>query len=188
MPKLSDLVPLNSILPFNIGLSSASEETMISCLGRPEPPLTIEDQPDHASAAVKALLVDEHIAQVHAHGIRPAVNSLRTALTNAFKDFPELATALRADGMLVVRLRRPTSGIPSHKISNHSWGTAIDFMLAGQNAPGATGDRLPYFVALLIPYFNHEGWYSGVGFHDDMHFEVADTTIQKWAADGLLKP
>jgi len=44
-------------------------------------------------------------------------------------------------------------------------------------------------IAALIPFFNDEGWFSGVGFsssEDDTHFEVAEETIRKWAQDGDL--
>jgi len=49
MSKFSEFVPLSSITPFNLGLSSATQETMISLLGRPKLPLTAQDQPDHVS-------------------------------------------------------------------------------------------------------------------------------------------
>jgi len=90
--------------------------------------------------------------------------------------------------MLVVRLMRPTSGIPTAKISNHSWGTAIDFNIDGGVPPGNTGQSIPTGIAKLVPYFNRAGWYSGIAFHDDMHFEVAEETIKQWSASGQLKP
>lgn len=188
MTELTDMVPLASVSPFNAGISSAREETMISCLGRPHMPLTTAIQNDHVSDAVKVLLVSGKVGNVALYGIRPAVQSMIEALTAAFADHPELEPALRSDGMLCVRLRRPTSGKPTTKISNHAWGTAVDFMLDGHNAPGATGDNIPRFVALLIPYLNKAGWYSGVAFHDDMHFEAADETVRRWAGEGALKP
>jgi hypothetical protein len=40
MSKFSDMVPLSSMTPFNAGLSSATQETMISLLGRPLLPLS----------------------------------------------------------------------------------------------------------------------------------------------------
>jgi hypothetical protein len=46
-------------------------------------------------------------------------------------------------------------------------------------------------IAALIPFFNDEGWFSGVGFsssEDDTHFEVAEETIQAWAVEGLFDP
>ena len=60
------------------------------------------------------------------------------------------------------------------------------FKLTGGDAPGDTGTTVPLWVALLVPYFNNAGWYSGISFQDAMHFEVADGTIRKWQQDGLL--
>jgi hypothetical protein len=156
-------------------------------LGRPEQPLTHDDQPDRASALVKSLLDTRIIGKVKAHGIRPALDSLAIVLKAAFAKTPELQDVLEGDGMLVVRNRRPTSGVISNAISNHSWGTAIDLKLAGFQPPGATGSAIPNFIALLVPHFNAAGWFSGISFHDDMHFEVADQTIRDWASKGLFK-
>jgi hypothetical protein len=74
----------------------------------------------------------------------------------------------------------------SNQISNHAWGTAVDFKIVGFEAPPNTGQSVPRFIAILIPLFNEAGWYSGVGFHDSMHFEVSEERIRKWADDGVL--
>lgn len=186
MPSLSELVPITSIKGLNTGLTSASEETMIAFLGSPQMPLTTKDSPDRASSLVKKLETLKRIAHVRANGIAPAVESLEGLLTKAFDEIPGLEDELRGDGMLVVRLRRPTSGAHSTKISNHAWGTAIDLTLAGSDPPGATGEQVPYFIAAMVPFFNEAGWYSGIGFADDMHFEVADETVRAWAKAGKL--
>ncbi|MGY2996907.1 M15 family metallopeptidase [Mesorhizobium sp. URHB0026] len=187
------MVPLQDLLPINAGLRSAQEETMISLLGSPELPLTTQDQPDRASSLVKALEVTTRIsANIKPTGIRPAISSLGGILKDAFAQEAgsghNLEAVLDDDGMLVVRYRRPTNGHPSTKISNHSWGTAIDFRLVGHDPPGNTHGMVPRFVAVLLPFFNRAGWYSGIGFSDTMHFEVADDTIHKWAIEGALKP
>ena len=184
MPKLSDLVPIASIPNLNVGLSSAREETMIACLGSPQMPLTREDTPERASPTVRKLEKQQKIGGVNADGIAPAVDSLHAILTQAFADIAGLRAALRGDGMLVVRLRRPTHPTAYPKISNHAWGTAIDLKLIGMEPPADTGNKVPYFIAALAPYFNKAGWYSGIGFSDDMHFEVADQTIRTWLAEG----
>lgn len=184
MTRLADLVPLEPLLPLNVGVTNASEETMISALGRPQLPLTWSDQPDRASPAVKKLLVDDSIGKVRVSGVKPAVESLKQILSAAFTDTPAIETSLTSAGMLAVRYRKPTSGIVSYKISNHAWGTAVDFALVGEEAPGKTGDQIPYFIALLLPHFLAAGWYSGIAFHDDMHFEIADETIKAWAVAG----
>lgn len=88
--------------------------------------------------------------------------------------------------MICVRRRKPTSGAISQKISNHSWGTAVDFKIVGFDAPGNTKHNVPKFIAIMVPFFNKEGWLSGIAFNDSMHFEVADETIKKWSKDGKL--
>ena len=188
-----EMVPLHDHLPINVDLHSALEATMISALGSPRLPLTKVDQPDHASPLVQALSEFSVVsAHIHVTGLRPAINSLKSALAAAFKSElssgHNLESVLGTAGMLSVRLRNPTSGRPSTHISNHSWGTAIDFKILGTAAPGNTGDKIPRFIAVLIPFFNAAGWFSGVGFHDAMHFEVSDGVIRQWARDGSFRP
>jgi hypothetical protein len=187
------MVPLQALLPINVGLRSAQEETMISLLGSPQLPLTTKDQPQRASPQVKALKIDKKLSKnIRVTGIRPAVASVGDILEMAFaqesKAGHDFDSVVVDDGMLVVRYRRPTNGRPSTKISNHSWGTAIDFKILGHDPPGNTHDKIPRFIAVLLPLFNAAGWYSGIGFADTMHFEVADGTIHDWAISGVLKP
>ena len=187
------MVPLQSLLPINVGLRSAQEETMISLLGSPQMPLTTKDQPKRASPQVKALEHEEKLSKnIQVTGIRPAVASVSDVLKKAFaqeaKAGHDFESVLVDDGMLVVRYRRPTSGRPSTKISNHAWGTAIDFKVISHAPPGNTHGKIPRFIAVLLPFFNAAGWYSGIGFSDTMHFEVADGTIHDWAVSGALRP
>jgi hypothetical protein len=187
-----EMVDLHDHLPINVGLRSAQEATMISSLGSPQLPLTKHDQPERASPLVKALSRTEKVsAHVTVTGIKPALKSLREILQRAFDNEKaaghDLESVLGTAGMRNVRLRNPTTGT-STKISNHAWGTAIDFKILGHSAPANTGDKIPRFIAALLPAFNGAGWFSGIGFHDTMHFEVSDGLIQKWAKDGSFKP
>jgi D-alanyl-D-alanine carboxypeptidase len=189
MSALTDLVPVSSIASLNKNLSSASEGTMKEVLGKPATPLTTSCQNSHASMAVKALQETRKVApHVKVTGIKPALDSLQDVLNRVAAQHPDLINVLGTEGMLCVRLRKPTSGAPSTKVSNHAWGTAIDFKLVGQSAPGNTGSKVPRWVALLVPFFNAAGWFSGIDFKDDMHFEVADETIRKWQEEGRLVP
>ena len=188
MTDFAQMVPIASITPFNVGLAPASEATMISALGRPVPPIDASGCHNaQASPAVVPLLRRAQVESVVMYGLGPAVESLTQILQQAFAAAPALADLLESDGMLCVRLQRPTSGAPTSRLSNHGWGTAIDLKLKGQAPPAATGAQVPYFVAFLAPFFNKAGWYSGIAFHDDMHFEVADQTIHAWAAAGRFK-
>jgi len=166
---------------------------MISLLGSPQLPLTTDCQNERASPRVKALAVTQLVtSKMRATGIRPAVESLREVLAAAIEAERSLGhdldAVLGSQGMLCARFRKPTSGVPSTKVSNHAWGTAIDLNVVGHDAPGNTHDAIPRFIAALLPFFNRGGWYSGIGFSDTMHFEVADGTIHAWAKDGKLAP
>lgn len=160
---------------------------MISILGRPKMPLTHQDQPDRVSDVVRKMLVTSDVGPFHATGIAPAIASLRAIFSAVQIDHPDLIAVLGTAGMLDVRYRNPTSGTISWHISNHSWGTAIDLTLDGGPAPGNTGQMVPLGIALLVSYFNKEGWYSGISFHDDMHFEVCEEAILDWQRQGRFK-
>ena len=182
-----EMVPIKSILPINVDLSPAQEATMISILGSPTTPLTTSCQNNKASTKVKDLMETRKITDVfRLTGIKPALDSIQTVLKKVFAQTPGLEAVLSTEGMLCVRRRKPTSGAVSKKLSNHSWGTAVDFKIVGFPAPGNTKQNVPKFIALMIPHFNKEGWLSGIAFNDSMHFEVADETIKTWSAKGKI--
>jgi hypothetical protein len=184
-------VELTDLLPINKNNHSATQETMISLFGAPLMPLTTSDQPSNASPLVKRLRRTQKVSQhIVVTAIGPALDSLKKVLELTFnqekEDSHDLESVLSTDGMLVVRLRKPTSGRPSTKISNHSWGTAIDLKIIGHSSPGNTHNVIPRFIAVLLSNFNKEGWFSGIGFDDTMHFEVSEERINEWSNDGLL--
>lgn len=190
MTSLTDLVPISSIANLNAGLRSAHSSTMIAVLGAPREPLDQHScRNAQASAAVTQLLEMRQITpNFKLTGIKPALDSVQKVIANVTRERPDLAAALGTEGMICVRHKKPTNGAFSDDPSNHSWGTAVDFKLLGGVAPGATGTAVPRWVALLVPFFNAQGWYSGISFADAMHFEVADQTIRDWSRDGLLGP
>jgi hypothetical protein len=112
---------------------------------------------------------------------------LKKVLAQAFAAESDLASVLSTEGMLSVRLRKPTDGSVSRLISNHAWGTAVDFKIVGFDAPANTGPTVPRFIAILIPLLNAAGWYSGVGFRDAMHFEVSEERIREWSDEHVFK-
>ncbi len=188
MSKFGELVDLDTITPINVGLTSASEETMISLLGRPRDVTSTKCNNAKVSDTVKRLSVLEHVGPFRVTGIKPAVDSLSDVFAEARLKEANLWDALGSEGMLCVRLRKPTSGKPSTKLSNHSWGTALDIKVDG--VADSTRDRkVQRGIAILIPIFNQHGWFAGAGFstaEDDMHFEVATETLHTWARTGLL--
>jgi len=189
MTIFNDAVRKAELPPFNDGLNSASAGTMSALLGNPSGALTINDQPNLASATVKALRETRNFGTFSATGIKPALDSLGRIMDDVRDAAPDLLAAVGSAGMLVVRLRHPTSGPPSTLPSNHSWGTAIDITIDGNRADTSPDGLLQKGIADLIPFFNAEGWFSGVGFtkaEDDTHFEVAEETIRAWAALGFF--
>ena len=190
MSRFGQLVDLDTITPINVGLTSASEETMISLLGRPRDVNSTECNNAKASDTVKRLSVLQSVGPFRVTGIKPAVDSLREVFAEAKQQEAKLWDALGSEGMLCVRLRKPTSGKPSTKLSNHSWGTALDIKVDGV-ADGKRDRKVQLGIAILIPIFNQHGWFAGAGFttaEDDMHFEVATETLNTWARTGLLNP
>jgi hypothetical protein len=180
-------VDLANLLPINKNLSSATEQTMISLLGSPHMPLTTVGQNERASDLVKRNLVMERMSPLfRLQGLEPAIADLKSALARAFAAEPDLESVLSTEGMLSVRMRKPTDGSVSKKISNHAWGTAVDFKIAGFDAPANTGHTVPRFIAILIPLLNAVGWYSGVGFRDTMHFEVSEERIREWSNEHVF--
>jgi hypothetical protein len=190
MSEFGTLIPRSSLDPINAGLHTVSEATMLSLLGAPKGQLTKACQDGLASDTVQRLLETRKFGSFTVTGIAPAIDSLQTIFDAVQTKNPALFAAVGTVGMLCVRLKNPTSGAASTEASNHAWGTAIDITIDGVTDLQPDG-MVQRGIAELIPFFNDEGWFSGVGFQsseDDSHFEVADETIQAWAAEGLFDP
>ncbi len=186
MSEFSDLIPKAGLPVLNEDLSSATVETMVASLGSPAPGLGQNDGGAKlASATVQALVQTRSFEHVSVTGIAPAIDSLFAVFADAKAANPALFRSIGSAGMLVVRLRHPTSGAKSTLPSNHSWGTAIDISI-DNNTDIKPDGMVQKGIAALIPFFNARGWFSGVGFssEDDTHFEVADETINAWRAAG----
>ncbi|MCX7113022.1 MAG: M15 family metallopeptidase [Proteobacteria bacterium] len=188
MTSPKDIIPIPSGI--NAGLSSAKRSTMLSVLGMPRP--TLDDTcRSVTNPAIKSLIVTEDVGPFKVTGLKPAVASLRRVLAKVKDVHPEVYDLLGSSGMLCVRRIKDSSNP-----SNHSWGCAIDINIQGAldgiKVGGGTGkqdNRTLAGLATMAPFFHKEGWFWGVGFsnfEDGMHFEVADQTIRKWHAEGLL--
>ena len=182
-PSLNDRVPIPPQNQMNTGLSACKESTMLAKFGKPGN-LTAD-----CSAATGAFL--KHVRQsfdvgpFKVTGLDYAVESLSQVFSNVRKDNQQLYDQVKNEGMLCVRARRHN---PGH-FSNHSWGTAIDIFFGTDVVPQGVG--LAHRGNLLLaPYFNEHGWYWGAGFSgdsvDSMHFELADETIAKIAAEPMF--
>lgn len=182
------IIPIPSGI--NEGLSSAKNSTMLQIFGMPRDVVTRRHRAV-TNEPLKSLIVTEDVGPFRATGVNLAVTSLREVLAKVKAAHPDVYDAIGYSGMLNVRLIRG-----SRKLSNHSWGCAVDINIRGAldgiNKGGGTGKRdgeTLEGLALMAPFFNEAGWYWGVGFstfEDGMHFEVADETIREWKESGKL--
>ncbi|MCG6904172.1 MAG: peptidoglycan-binding protein [Rhodobacter sp.] len=170
----------------NKGLTSPSNKTLLQILGMPRDVVTAECR-GVTNQPLKSLITLDDVGPFRVTGIKPAVASLKRIFKLVKKDLPEVYAELGTAGMLCVRTIKNSS-----KLSNHSWGCAIDISIGGVlDGLGSTkldGKTLAGLAA-MAPYFNDEGWYWGVGFskfEDGMHFEIAEETLRAWHADGTL--
>jgi hypothetical protein len=160
----------------NIGLSSATEATMISKLGKPGK-LT-SDCSEPAGAFKKRIKSSINVGPFVVSGLDLAVESLIQLFKEVKDELPQVYSQVKTAGMMCVRHRRSNPG----KFSNHSWGTAIDLYFGTGVVP--QGERLAQKgMVLIFPFFNRYGWYWGAEFSGDsvdtMHFELAEETILK---------
>lgn len=174
----------------NKGLSSAKNSTMIQLLGLPR------DSIDHKCRSptndpIKSLTITADVGPFKVTGLKPAVKSLTSIMKEISDSLPHVYKVMGSSGMSCVRLIKN-----SQKLSNHSWGCALDINLLGAldgiGGGGGTGKMDGKTLAGLrdiAPFFNKAGWYWGVGFstfEDGMHFEVAEETIRAWHKEGML--
>jgi len=188
-PKQVINIPSN----INPGLSAAKQSTMLQILGMPRDTFDQTCRPI-TNRPLKNHIVTENVGPFRVTGFRPAVESLREVLDKVKSRHPEVHDMLGTVGMACALFVRGSSS----RISNHSWGCAIDIdidgALDGIGVEGGTGRRdnkTLAGLAAMAPFFNEAGWFWGVGFssfEDGMHFEIADETIRTWHADGKLGP
>lgn len=181
--KLSDLIPRPSALSINTGLSFCRQSTLLKALGKPGK-LTRDCSPV-TGAKVKALLVTENVGPFRVTGIRPAVDTLKRIFIAVKEMEPEVYEQVKTAGMTCCRAIRGSTTT----FSNHSWGSAIDLYF-GAFVDEMGDGRVQVGLLKLYQYFHREGWFWGAEFsrEDGMHWELADETVRKWAAEGKFKP
>ena len=82
MSAFSKLIAVASLPPINVGLHSATEQTMISILGRPAGDIDSKNcKNQFASETVKRLQLTKSVGPFKATGLSPAVDSLERSLT-----------------------------------------------------------------------------------------------------------
>lgn len=121
----------------------------------------------------------DNVGPFRVTGMKPAVESLAQILADMSREQSEIYNALSHAGMLVCRYQRNSTT----KISNHSWGTAIDLKIAGELDDRGDG-RTQYGLTLIAPIFHRYGWYWGATFptEDSMHFEASRGLTDAWVS------
>lgn len=169
----------------NNGLNSASGGFVAKLLGNP------------TSDKVKLLTGFENVGPFKAQGLLPALQSLKSIMSDVAKQYPDLYTRLSNDGMRVVRKIDSSSSA-----SLHSWGIAIDIRV-DKVKDVRFNDKALRGLTLIAPIFHEHGWYWGGAFRDKetakgsgvywnnedaMHFEVSKEKLLEWHNAGLLGP
>jgi hypothetical protein len=175
--SLTMRVPRPSRDTINSGLVAVSPALMVQQLGEPRESYSGNCQP-MTNATLRRHVVTESVGPFRVTGLGPAVASLRTALAQVQRDQPTVYAALGTAGMLCCRYVRGSTTA----ISNHSWGTAIDFTLNG--VLDRRGDnQVQVGLTLIASIMNQHGWYWGAAFRteDAMHFEASRSLISQWA-------
>jgi peptidoglycan hydrolase-like protein with peptidoglycan-binding domain len=171
-------VPKPARATINQSLTAVSPSFMVQQLGQPRSDYSANCQPI-TNATLKRHLVSQSVGPFNVTGLRPALESLRTALAQVKREQPAVYAALGTAGMLCCRYIRNSNT----NISNHSWGTAVDLTLKG--VLDKRGDNMVQVgLALMAPIMNQHGWYWGAAFgtEDAMHFEASRSLVSKWSA------
>jgi len=177
LQTLTARVPRPSRDTINHGLTAVSPQFMVEQLGQPRESYSSDCQP-MTNQKLRRNVVTSSVGRFKATGLRPAVESLATALAQVQREQPAVYAALGSAGMLCCRYVRGSTTA----ISNHSWGTAIDFTLNG--VLDRRGDnQVQIGLTLIASIMNQHGWYWGAAFRteDAMHFEASRSLISMWA-------
>lgn len=178
------IVPTPNRKYMNSGLSAAKVSTLKVLFG--EFPNLPENCGANRNVKVLSMLETRNVGPFRCTGIKPALDSLERIFADIKNDHPELYKIIGTAGMHCYRRVRGSSSP-----SNHSAGTAIDLtvngILPGMDSTPETPALIPNGFVIMYAYFHREGWYWGAGYAggrvDAMHFEVADETLRKWAAN-----
>jgi len=162
----------------NLKLEAVSTNFMIHNLGNPRETYTQDCQP-MTNPSLRQHIVTDSVGNFKVTGLKPAVTSLREALEQVKKEQTAVYNALGTQGMLCCRLQRGSKSA----ISNHSWGTAIDFTL-NKKLDIRDDGKVQLGLTLIAAIMNQHGWYWGAAFRteDGMHFEASKALVTTWAS------
>jgi hypothetical protein len=189
-----ELIPMPPKSTLNLGLTSPGNNYLLELFGHPvlggkyraDGKCTTPD-----NGELNALLVTKSVGPFRVTGLKPAVESLEDIFTRVRIEVPGLYAILGTSGMLCSRFTKIKQSDGSFKIgpkvSNHSWGAALDINLGGKlDTPG--NNKTQRGLLILSTYFNSAGWYWGGAFptEDAMHFEASKSLLSKWHKAGQI--
>lgn len=182
-PNLNDEIDVPTNV--NKGLTVATPQLMGALLGCPRISYTAKCQPMTNKDLFNKHIISQSVGPFKVTGLRPAVENLVNVLVDIAKEQPLVYSSLGSAGMLCCRNmgNKP-------KVSNHSWGIAIDLLINKKLDP-YNNKKTYYGLSLIAPIFNRHGWFWGGRYRtseDAMHFEVSKEKLLAWAQLGLLGP
>lgn len=198
--NLLEQIPRPDHGSINSGLSACKADTLRRWLGEPRINKDYNAEgSEPTNKRILSLLTQAKLGHFRVRCLKPLAERLTAGYAEILarganwnikpeqrQMYQELASKLGTAGALNVRYVRG-----SHTtLSNHSWGTAIDFTFAGKL--DARGDGMVYqFELELYKIFKdlRLGIFWGAGFstEDGMHFELADETITDIGRSGGFK-
>eukprot|EP01118_Nematostelium_gracile_P011912 TRINITY_DN42_c0_g2_i1.p1 TRINITY_DN42_c0_g2~~TRINITY_DN42_c0_g2_i1.p1 ORF type:complete len:377 (-),score=108.55 TRINITY_DN42_c0_g2_i1:23-1153(-) len=176
------LVPIPAGAGVNqAGYTYLKSSTMMNLFGSPCP-LTV-DCTGVTNPSLAKRIIRRTIEKYTFSGADIALDALSRAIVKVKAENPALYTYLGNSGMLCCRAIRGST--TTH--SNHAWGFAVDFNMAGVLDP--RGDaKAQRGLALLWPYMKAQGFYWAAGYsgasEDAMHFEIADELMVNFGQSG----
>jgi D-alanyl-D-alanine carboxypeptidase/Putative peptidoglycan binding domain len=181
-PSMKEAGPLGRFVEIprglNSGLTAVNNKLMLSVFSNPREDYSQKGQ-SVTNPQLKRWMKTDNVGPFRVTGMKPAVESLAQILADVAKEQPEVYAVLGHVGMLVCRYQRNSTT----RISNHSWGTAIDLQIGGVTDPRGD-DKTQYGLTLIAPIFHRHGWYWGATFptEDSMHFEGSRALIDAWSS------
>ena len=119
-PSIDPLTPIPIPADINEGLTSAKNSTMLQILGMPRDTVDNKCRMPTNKPLVDLIVTDD-VGPFRVTGMRLAVASLKRVMTRVQEAQPQVFSLLGTAGMACVRF---IAG--SNKLSNHSWGCAIE--------------------------------------------------------------
>jgi hypothetical protein len=181
--KAGDTVPAPSLTSYvqvparhSTGLTRATQETMIELFGVPGELTSQCSEP--TNDRLKRLLVSEDIGPFKIRAIRPVVDAVKLVMQDVKAENPDLYAAVGSAGALCIRKVRMFD-----RYSMHSWGTALDVVIAGRT-PSFQPGVSQYGLLLLVPFFEKQGFVWDPS--DGIHFEASEQILRQWSQEGKL--